>query len=343
MIGPLEMLGARVGALASAGHGEPVGAFWRSWPAEPFPLIGIAVAGLVYVIGWRRLVRQGASRALPDWRVWCFGGGLFAVAIALLSPVAVYSERLFFVHMVQHLLLLLIAPPLLWLGAPLLPTLWGLPPGWRRGVGRLLAPGRGLARVGHALAYPAVAAAAYVGTVAVWHVPAFYDAAQGRTITHDLEHAMFFGTALLYWWPVIHPSAGRRRLSYGRAIPYLLPPFLEGMLIGALITFAERPIYRTYAEMEPTWGLSALDDQQLGGLIMWVPGGLLFLIPLIGLLAMVFREEERAASRPVRPSPHRPHRRPTDCETADPGKRMAADVLRLGSPERDLVRRPNTP
>lgn len=218
------------------------------------------------------------------------------MALALLSPIAVYSERLFFMHMVQHLLLLLIAPPLLWLGTPLLPSLWGLPGVARRRVGRLLAPGGALTRTGHAFTSPWVAAVAYIGTIAVWHLPRFYDAAQGRTLTHDLEHLMFLGTALLYWWPVIHPAGGRRRLGYVAAIPYLLPPFLEGMLIGALITFADRPLYRTYAAMEPTWGFSTLDDQQLGGLIMWVPGGMLFLVPLIGLLIVLLNQEERAAA-----------------------------------------------
>jgi cytochrome c oxidase assembly factor CtaG len=126
----------------------------------------------------------------------------------------------------------------------------------------------------------------------VWHIPAFFDAAQGRTLTHDLEHAMFLVTAILYWWPVVHPSGGRRRLSYAKVIPYLAPPFFEGMLIGILITFANRPIYETYANMEPGWGLSALDDQQLAGLIMLIPGGTLFLIPLAGLLIMLYRQEE---------------------------------------------------
>jgi cytochrome c oxidase assembly factor CtaG len=170
--------------------------------------------------------------------------------------------------MIQHLLLLLIAPPLLWLGAPLLPTLWALPVDWRRVVGRQLAPVRPLHRLGHLLTQPIVAVVLYVGTVAVWHVPAFYDAAQGRTATHDLEHLMFLGTALFYWWPMIHPTKGRRRLSYALALPYLLPPFLEGMLIGVLLTFTDRPLYQTYQEMERTWGLSVVGDQQLGGLVM---------------------------------------------------------------------------
>lgn len=200
-------------------------------------------------------------------------------------------------HMIQHLLLLLIAPPLLWLGAPLLPTLWALPVDWRRVVGRQLAPVRPLHRLGHLLTQPIVAVVLYVGTVAVWHVPAFYDAAQGRTATHDLEHLMFFGTALLYWWPVIYPAKGRRRLSYALALPYLLPPFLEGMLIGVLLTFTDRPLYQTYQEVERIWGLSVVGDQQLGGLVIWVPGGLLFLIPLIGVLVQLLRQEEASANQ----------------------------------------------
>lgn len=199
-------------------------------------------------------------------------------------------------HMIQHLLLLLIAPPLLLLGKPLAPILWGLPARGRQMLGRAMRPGRALARLGHILTTPLFAGAAFVITVAVWHIPVFYDAAQGRTITHDLEHLMFFGTALLYWWPVIHPAGGRRRLSFGLALPYLLPPFLESMLIGVLLTFADRPLYGTYAEMEMPWGLTVVTDQQLGGLIMWIPGGMLFLVPLIGLLMALLRDEERSVA-----------------------------------------------
>jgi len=158
-------------------------------------------------------------------------------------------------------------------------------------------PGHPLARIGHGLTQPVVAVVLYVGSVAIWHIPALYDAAQGRTFTHDLEHLMFYGTAFLYWWPIIHPAQGRRRLSYAMAIPYLLPPFLEGMLIGVLLTFTSRPLYQTYIGLDtsPIWGLSALDDQQLGGLIMWVPGGLFFLIPLLGLLIRLLNQEDREA------------------------------------------------
>src|SRR5215211_6309027 len=146
---------------------------------------------------------------------------------------------------------------------------------------------------------PLVAAAAFVITIAVWHLPVFYDAAQGRSVTHDLEHLMFFSTALLFWWPIIHPAGGQRRLSYARAVPYLLPPFLESMLIGVLLTFAKRPLYRTYAEVAMPWGFTAVTDQQLGGLIMWIPGGMFFLIPLIGLLMALLRQEDARPWLPV--------------------------------------------
>ena len=276
-------------------HREPNGPFWLAWPEEPVLLVGLAAVVGLYWLGWCRLGRVAGGSAVSTTRAVAFFAGVAAIALALLSPLGVYSERLFFMHMIQHLLLLLVAPPLLLLGRPLVPSLWGLPAAWRVAVGRLLIPGRPLARLGYLLTTPLVAAAAFVITIAVWHLPVFYDAAQGRSVTHDLEHLMFFSTALLYWWPVIHPAGGQRRLSYARALPYLLPPFLESMLIGVLLTFAERPLYRTYAEMTMPWGFNVVTDQQLGGLIMWIPGGMFFLIPLIGLLMALLRQEDARA------------------------------------------------
>jgi len=285
--------------LRTPGHNELTGPFWTAWPIEPMLLIGLTTVACLYWLGWCRLARMAGGSAVSTRRAMAFLSGIIAVALALLSPIAVYSERLFFMHMIQHLLLLLVAPSLLLLGKPLVPSLWGLPAPWRMAVGRVLVPGRPLARLGHLMTTPLVAAAAFVTTIAVWHMPVFYDAAQGRSVTHDLEHLMFFGTALLYWWPVIHPAGGQRRLSYALALPYLLPPFLESMLIGVLLTFAERPLYRTYAEMTMPWDFTVVTDQQLGGLIMWIPGGMFFLIPLIGLLmALLQGEDSRAAGSP---------------------------------------------
>lgn len=292
----------------SGGHGVSPGGFWYSWAEEPLLTAGVFGLVAAYFIGLNRLHKEAPSFDFPTWRVWCYLGGVLAFCIALLSPVAAYSEELFSMHMVQHLLLLLTGPPLILVGSPFLPLMWALPRAQRKRVGQWLRPDRPLARLGHALTLPWVAVGLYVSAVAVWHVPRFYDAAQGRTFMHDLEHIMFYGTALLYWWPIVYPAKGRRRLSTGMAFPYLLPPFFEGMLIGALLTFTDRPLYKTYADLDinSIWGLSTLDDQQLGGLIMWVPGGMFFLIPLIGLLVRLLNDEDRTAdNRRARMSPER--------------------------------------
>jgi cytochrome c oxidase assembly factor CtaG len=284
--------------LLSGGHTLSPQGFWYSWADEPLMTIVVFALTAMYAIGWSRL-HAVAPKSVPVWRLGCYLGGVLAFAAALLSPIAAYSEELFAMHMVQHLLLLIAAPPLILLGAPFLPMLWSLPRSWRRPIGRLGRPGQPLYTIGQAITHPLVAVSAYVGSVAIWHIPAFYDAAQGRTFTHDLEHVMFYGTALLYWWPIIHPTGGRRRLSLGMALPYLVPPFLEGMAIGITLTFSSRPLYSTYASLDtdPIWGLDTLNDQQLGGLIMWVPGGLFFLIPLLGILMRLLIQQEREQER----------------------------------------------
>lgn len=269
-----------------------------SWDLEPGVLVPLAVGTLLYVAGFRRLRARGARSGLvAPWRAWCFAAGMAVFLAALSSPLSHFDDVYFWVHMVQHLLLILVAAPLTLLGAPLLPILWGLPAGWRRGVSAVLvgpkAPVRSLFQ---ALTNPFVAVTVLVAAVAIWHVPVFYDAAQGDTPLHYLEHATFVGTALLYWWGIVHPSGGRRRLGYGFAIPYLLPPLLEGILVGALLTFAGQPMYAYYAdEVRPIGGLSALQDQQLAGLIMWVPSGLVYLLVLMLVLALFMRQEEQRA------------------------------------------------
>jgi cytochrome c oxidase assembly factor CtaG len=212
--------------------------------------------------------------------------------------------------MVEHLLLTIAAPPLLLLGSPLLPWLWGLPNQERRGAGRWLAPRSPLAKLGARLSDPKIALALFIVSFAFWHVPVLYDAAQGQTVVHYLEHVTFFTTALLFWWPVIHPSGGARTLSRVAAIGYFSVPMFESTLIGALLTFATRPFYATYVDAARITGLSAVDDQQLAGLIMWIPGGLVYVAAILWLLAALLREEEDLADRDLRDGPAQPHAPP---------------------------------
>jgi cytochrome c oxidase assembly factor CtaG len=267
-------------------------AFLLSWAWAPVPSMGIVLATGLYVRGWLILRRRTRRRGgLADWRAWCYAAGVTSLILALLSPIATYGSLFFFMHMIQHLLLMLFAAPFILLGAPLLPLLWALPDGLRQPIGHVFVTQSLAHRLFHVLTQPLVAMGLFVGVVAVWHVPRFYDIAQGHTFWHDVEHGMFFGTALLYWWPVIHPTGGRRRLGYGLAIPYLLLSMVEGTVIGVLLTFADEPVYQTYQQVPRVWGLSVVTDQQLGGLLMWIAGGHLYLLPVLILLSLWLKHE----------------------------------------------------
>lgn len=256
-----------------------------AWSFDPLVLVGVGTAATLYARGWRR------SR-LPRWRVLCFASGLTIVVVALESPIGTYDQQLFVMHMIEHMLLILGAAPLLLLGAPLVPMLWGLPEQERRGVARLLGPQSYLSQAGTALTSPVVALGIFLTTFAAWHVPFLYDAAQARSVVHYTEHFMFFSAALLFWWPVIHPTGGARRLSRVASVLYFAPPMVVGTLIGALLTFAPRPLYATYAIAPRLTTLSPIEDQQLAGLVMWIPSGLVFAAAVLSQIALALREED---------------------------------------------------
>lgn len=268
-------------------------AFLLSWSFEPAVLIGVALAAGLYARGWWRLRGRGrGGRILQRWRAWCFAGGLLAVLLALVSPIATFDSVFFFMHMTEHVLLIMIAAPLIWLGAPMVPTLWAFNRESRHRLGELFHEDHPVHKVFHFLTRAGVALAIYILVLFVWHFPPLYDAAQGSTWVHELEHFMFFGSALLFWWPVIHPSGGKRRLGYGAAILYIFPAKIGGLVLGAGLTLTSQPFYETFRHSPSIWGLDALGDQQLGGLIMWVAGGLLYIIPLLVLVIMMMREDE---------------------------------------------------
>jgi len=246
----------------------------------------------------------GDALALPagtmaPWRPWCFAGGLLSLAVALLSPIGVFGGLFFSLHMTQHMLLMVLVAPLLLLGSPVLPMLWALPERPRSWVAPLFAQGSPLTWAFNFATHPLIAMPLYLSAIAIWHIPTFYDAAQGRTVIHDLEHLFFLGTALLFWWPVVNPLGGPRRLSYLAAIPYFLPPMLVGNLVGALLTFADRPLYATYLNVPRLWGISVVQDQQLAGLIMWVPGGMVYIIPIFIMVTMLLREGREELETPA--------------------------------------------
>jgi len=270
-----------------------------AWDVDPFILLGLMIATGLYVSGWRRLYRRARPQASPPmWQAWAFGGSIAALAVALLSPLATLDGVLFSAHMLQHLLLIQVAAPLLLLSSPIVPLLWGLPNQKRRGAARLFfGPRSALRPIGHLLTEPAVAATLFLGCIAVWHTPVLYDAAHGRSGPHVLEHAVFLTSAIVYWWPLLHPGGGQRRLGFGASIFYLLPPLLGSNALGALFTFAGQPLYRTYLAAPRVTSLSPLDDQQLGGLLMWVVGGMLWAVAVFVAVAVFLQREEDEVRR----------------------------------------------
>ena len=236
-----------------------------------------------------------ARRSWPWWRTVLFLLGLAALVAALASPIDSIALRLFSVHMVQHMLLLAVAAPLLLAGAPVRPLLRGLPIALRRTVVRAVARNTAFRSLVHLLRQPLVAAGLYVVGLYAWHVPALYDAAVEGPATHVIEHTWFFLTALLFWSVVIDPVPFRATLPYAARIPFLLlVGAAQNTILGGLLAFSDRLFYSPYATTTAAYGLDPVTDQRLGGAIMWVPGDLIFLAAASFAFFLWLQSEEQA-------------------------------------------------
>jgi cytochrome c oxidase assembly factor CtaG/polyferredoxin len=272
-------------------------AILRSWSIKPGLAFILMVTSLIYLRGWLVLHRITPSR-FPIWRLLAFIGGVAILWFAIASPLDSLSSFLLSAHMVQHLSLLSVAPPLLLLASPLLPLLRGLPRTFaRNGLGPFLVwpP---LRRLGYALTHPAVCWLAMAVTLLAWHVPAAFELALRSSAWHKAEHACFFGAALLFWWPVVLPFPSRPIWPLWTRPIYLLAADLLNTLISAILTFSEHVLYPTYAAAPRLFGTSALTDQATAGVIMWVPGSLVFLIPA-AVLAIQYLSPSESLVRPI--------------------------------------------
>jgi cytochrome c oxidase assembly factor CtaG len=212
----------------------------------------------------------------------------------MVSPLHPLGGALFSAHMVQHELLMALAAPLLVLGRPVIPLLWALPIGWRRAAGAAVRGGplRGAWRV---LSAPFAAWLLHGAALWLWHLPGPYQATLASDALHTLQHASFLGTALLFWYALFHGRQGR--MGRGAAVFYLFATAMHSGGLGALITFARHPWYPAYGAAAAAWGMSPLEDQQLAGLIMWIPAGVSYLVAGLALVAASMRESERKAAR----------------------------------------------
>lgn len=268
-------------ASDAAAHEAGVGpeSSWSFFVAAP-PL---ALAALAYGVGMSRLwAASGLGRTVHLRRAACFAAGWLSLAFALLSPLERIAAELFTAHMIEHEILMVVAAPLLVLSRPLVPVLWSLPRRARLAAGKALRSRALLAPLRKATG-PLSATALHATALWLWHAPGLYEVALINQSVHWLQHFSFLSTALLFWWAMLF---GRGRETHGVSIFYLFATTLHSGFLGILLSLARTPLYPTQGFAAAEWGLSPLEDQQLAGLIMWVPGGMIYLAAALTLAAL---------------------------------------------------------
>ncbi|HEY7424095.1 MAG TPA: cytochrome c oxidase assembly protein, partial [Gemmataceae bacterium] len=277
----------------------------RSWPFDPWLLGALLFAVGVYLRGWLVLHRRDPRR-WHGGRLAAFFGGLASIYLALASPIEPFAALLLQVHMLQHLLLMMAAAPLLWLGAPLFPLLRGLPRSIRIFWAVPLLSSPPLRRSFGRLTHPLTALLLFLVATWFWHVPAVYNLALRSSGWHYLQHVCFLGTALLFWYPVVRPYPTRPRWSSWLLLPVLLLADLSNTILSALLTFSDGVLYSYYAEVPRLGGLSAIEDQSAAGVLMWVPGSIVFLLPLfaIGIQLLSGTQSRDRQGAEAKPLPH---------------------------------------
>lgn len=292
-------------------HVEP------SWSWEPGVLAALAVYLGIYVVRWRRARREAGARGASAWRLAAFAGGILTLFAALVSPVDALGEQVFAMHMLQHVLLLDIAPILLILGL----TKVLLRPVTRR-VTRL-------ERAAGPLAHPVFAAVAYIAVMFAWHVPGAYDAALSNDGIHALEHVSFTAAGLLYWWHLLSPIRSRMRLGGMGPIVYMGGTKLFVGALGIALTFYPHALYDFYAGHYPVWGMGADTDQAVAGMVMALEQSIVMGVAIVVLFARMLIESEREEQR---------RERLEDLEE----ERAAAAAAAAGAAAQPAATRPNT-
>jgi cytochrome c oxidase assembly factor CtaG len=241
---------------------------WTQWTFAPEIVMPLVVLGGMYIVGARRFARSAG------WRTTCFVAGWITLMVALVSPVHAISEQVFTAHMIQHELLMAVATPLLVLGEPVVPVLLALPRRAQRVIGRVLRQ-HTIRAVWRFVSQPSVAWSLHAVAIWVWHLPGLFQQTLTSDAVHAAQHLSFLGTAAIFWWSLLDK---RRVATRGAAVVYLFTTALHAGALGALLALSRGVWYPAYAGGAALWGLTPLEDQQLGGLIMWIPGTVPYLI-----------------------------------------------------------------
>jgi len=261
----------------------------------------LALCAIIYVRGWAR-IRRTRPAQFGVGRLAAFLGGIVALFVAVASPLDTFSESLLFMHMAQHFVLMSVAPPLIVLSAPVVPMLRGLP---RWVIRRVLGPifvTRALPAAGRFLTRPRVAWLAMNSAYIGWHIPRAYEFALASENWHNFEHACFFFTNLMFWWPIICPWPSRPLQSRWVLVPYLFLADVVNTGVSAFLCFAGRLLYPSYNAIPRPFGLSALNDQVAAGAFMWVCGSMIFLLIVFRVITQILSSS--AISRQEFDGPH---------------------------------------
>jgi cytochrome c oxidase assembly factor CtaG len=270
-----------------------------AWNLAPEIVLPLGALAAVYLIGGWRLARRCPHRP-PVWRLLAGAAGWLALAAALLTPLATLGHFLLAAHMTQHMLLVAVAAPLLLLADPLAAALWALPRRLRVRLGRLLAARSPLRAGWERLTSVPAAALVYAAVLWAWHHPRAYDAALAGEWVHHAEHLTFFAAAVIFWWPVIGPAPrARHPASHGLRIAHVVAAALHGSALAMLLTWSPRVLYGAYAAGPRVSALLPLEDQALGGVIMWAGASTVDMMAVLALVWRLLAALERPGGAPA--------------------------------------------
>ncbi len=280
-------------AATAHAHGgvDPGDNIWLAWNSNPTPSLALFLAAYLYINGLNKWPQPSHPVAL--WQKCCFFAGLFAIFLALQSPIDPLAEHQLSIHQVQHLLLRMIGPLLVLTGAPLTPMLRGLPLWMRQGFVRPVVRSRWGKQTYRILTNPIVTTVVFLGTLYLWQVPYLHNMAVRNDFVHECMHVSMLVSGFLFWWVVIDPKPHRSRLHHGLRVLYLGLIVIPNTLLGAGITFNSNLIYEAYYDYPQPFGMAPLTDQQLGGLLLWVVGDMMSILAA-GVVMVMWYQKERA-------------------------------------------------
>ncbi|MDA1128430.1 MAG: cytochrome c oxidase assembly protein [Chloroflexi bacterium] len=272
---------------------------FTAWNWNPLPTLLILMVAYVYVNGLNNWVRP--SHPVSVWQRISFFTGLFLIFISLQSPLDNLSEHMLSFHQLQHFLLRMLAPMLILLGAPLTPMLRGLPRWMLQGIVRPTVRSPLARAIYEKLTNPVITVGIFMGVLYLWQIPGGFNLALRNEFVHALMHITMMSSGLIFYWAVIDPKPRRSRIHYGVRVLYLGLIVLPNTILGAVITFSKDIIYTGYQDVHQPFDMSLLTDQQIGGLVLWVPGDMMSIL-VAGIVMIMWYEREEAANNATQPT-----------------------------------------